>query len=238
MKTYPLIVVATVAFLSTACGTSSPTGPDVAANATASALRAEPGTPPQAPLPPSSEQVPMPSPKPDPSPKPVPTPEPTSPETVPVPADRGGNRPAPPPVPSADTHPGSDPTLPRPGSGVVPPPAGPVPTPAPPTDPGPVPAPDVCLALSVEITSTTIFAPSSGVALEAILLDKYGIAITDNSCEKVLWQAEGSPAGSHLVITYGANSRLVTITGVMAGTYKIGAITPNGVTATLVIDVK
>lgn len=248
MKTYQmtrLIAVAAIATLSVACGASSPMGPDVAANATVSALRIEPLPPqaPEAPLPPSAPEAP--SPEQVPVPMPSPKPDPTSidlPGSVPAPADRGGNlqTPQPDPVPNdpiTDGPASSDPTpQPSPGPNTNPGTGGgSVPTLPPSGDPGVPQSPaGTCLAASIDIMPLAIFTGTSGMTLEATLLGKDGLEITDSSCEKVLWEAEGSSAGSSVVITYGATSRFVTISG-MAGTYTIGATTPNGASASLVI---
>jgi len=219
MKTYEikrLMVVTAIACLPVACGTNSPMGPDVAAieaDFTASALRTQPGVPPMET--PSPESVPVPADDPTTTEEPaVPAPAP-QPDPGPVPTD--------PSAPTPDSIPTPNPSVPTPGSGGVTPPAPP--TPQTPTG--------ECQAISVEIVTLSTFAGTDGLALEAILLGKDGLAITDDSCEKVLW--DGSAAGTDSVtISYGASSRYVTVSG-PAGTYRIGAITPNNLRAALVI---
>jgi hypothetical protein len=247
MKTYQinrLLVVAAVAFLPIACGTSSVTGPD-SSDSTVSALRLGEPLPPQAPpQSPEGDPVPVPSPKPEPSAEP-------DPGTIPAPAptNRGGNRPAPQPdntgvdtSPNAPTNDGNTGNIPAPpatdrgntGGITVPvPPSG---SPVPPSD-LPVPEPTgTCDAVTVEIATLVTFRGTDGVSLEAILRTKDGGVITDLSCETVLWQGIGisSEETGRLVITYGQDSQHVTISG-PAGDYKIIATTPNGKSATLAI---
>ena len=213
-----LVAVAAVAFLATACGTSSVTAPDAAsigAESTVSALRFEPGLPPTAPETPSTGSVPV---KVDPGTINEPTPEA-------VPDNRNSRRPAPQP------EVGNDPA----------PSAGPVtPVGAPSVDPGPVPVPQ-CLAATLEITQSFLFMGTPGLSLSATILDDKGSAILDDSCDKLVWTVETTLGADTnrvpVVITYGADTRNVTLTGV-AGTYKVGVMAINGAAASRLVTLR
>lgn len=216
-----LMAVAAVAFLATACGTSSVTGPDAAnagAESTVSALRFDP-LPPTAPETPSTGTVPVII-KGDPGTIDVPTPDA-------VPAPR--NRPAPQPDPGSE---------PAPSTG----PAAPAVVGAPPVDPGPVPQPARCIAASFDIAQTVLFMGTPGVSLTATILDEKGNAIVDDSCEKLEWTVESTspdagPFGGPVVIDYGLDTRNVTLTG-PAGIYKVGVMAINGAASSRLVTLQ
>lgn len=225
-----LMLAALVASLPIACGTSTPMGPDGAADTTTvTALRVEP-LPPTAPEAPSPEADTVP-PKPGVPPSSPGLPQQTDPqETDPAPADNG---PVPTP-PSAD--PGSVPTT-RPPVPV----AGPVAVPPPPTTPEPnADRVGPCLAVYSEIAIVRGSLPQplrhDPVLLEVLMLDSYGKQITDRSCNRVVWSLGGEGVGvgfaAGAIITAHADMRFATVDG-SAGSYVIRATTPNGVTASV-----
>lgn len=110
----------------------------------------------------------------------------------------------------------------------VPPPSG---------DTVPVPPPVGCGAVSVTIAVVDTTAIANSMSFEATLLDGSGHSITDKSCEKLVWAAEGTSAHASLVLTAGPSSRFVTVTGLYAGTYKVGVTTPNGQTASVGVTI-
>jgi hypothetical protein len=216
MKTFEfktLMLVAAVACLPIACGTSSVTGPDAASlvgpQGTVSALRSiDPLPPTVPPQDPNSEPAPQ-----------VPT-------SDGVPEVGGGghtNQPAHQPAPGTDPNQTDPHGLP----GVSP-------------DPGPVPAPAQCLAASIEISKLDTFASTPGVALEAILFDEKHVAITDSSCDKLDWRVEatdgniGPGTSTTAAILYGPDTRYVSVIG-PAGVYKVGVTAPNGAGNSLLI---
>ena len=226
-----LMFVVAVATFPIACGTTSVTGPDAATLAGNdggfSAFRLHP-LPPTAPAPSSPNTVPEP--------------------TVPTKDDPGVDVPASPgSVPVEPAHNTQRPTPSQPGSPNVSAP-GPLPTPAPsdpgtpmPADPGGVPTGEVqCLAASIDIVQTVLFAGTPGATLEAIMNDDKGVVITDGSCDKVEWHAEASGPGAGdgtVQITSGANARFATLTGT-PGEYKVGAVAINGTGASIVISIQ
>ena len=238
-----LMLVALVACLPIACGSTSPTGPVVDAldaEMTASALRAGPGLPPTAPQAPSTEADPVPQTgTPTEGVLPVPSPDPNS-----------GSRPRPTPTPSAlpDSR--------QPNAGAIPPPpvhtvpatpdadaspSGILPPPTPPTteEPG---ARQQCLAAQAEIMIVRGSLPQplhadDSVLLEMVMLGRDGIQITDRSCRGVAWSFFEGRVAVGAIITVGADARFATVTGT-PGSYQIRAITSNGVMATVGITVQ
>jgi hypothetical protein len=220
-----LVVVAAVAFLPIACGTRSMTAPDAAlavtTESTVSALRFDPlPLPPTAPEAPSTGTVPE---KADPGTVDVPTPGT-------VPDNRNSRRPAPQPEVGSDPAPSARPSVPPV-----------VPIGGPSIDPGPVPEPVKCLAASFEIAQTVLFMGTPGATLSATILDDKGIAILDDSCDKLVWTVEsilGPDANQNRVsISYGADTRNVTLTG-PAGTYKAGVMAINGAAASRLVTLQ
>lgn len=163
MKVFEIkkLMVALVACLPIACGSSSPAGLDVAAleaDFTASALRSQPGLPPTAPETPNPESVPAPetgTPTEDGSAPILPTDDDAG--SVPPPADDAGSVPVHTDPPTTDPLPGDVGSVPAPEPGDV----GAVPTPQPgnvgsipppqPDDAGSVPAPQPGDAGSVPV---------------------------------------------------------------------------------------
>ena len=253
MKIKGLMLVAAVAILPVACGTSAPTGMDVAAieaEGRMSALRSDPSlpVPPQAPEPPSPESIPLPSdpgtsvdPSTDPPapelpssrpPRPTPStdPAPAPPSSDPIPAPpRGGPSTIPVPSPAPNSGTPTSVEIPAaPGSG-----RGTIPTPT------PIPAPEECQAVSIEILSvSTTFAEPRGAGFMALLADKDGRLIEDASCEKLAWEVVGGVNDNRIDLSYGDNSRFVYVVGMSGGTYKVRATTPNHLTATLVVGAR
>jgi hypothetical protein len=255
-----LTAVAMIACLPIACGSSSPTGPDVAAlgaDGIASALRSEP-MPPTAPEAPSPEPVPVegdPSDEVDPAPVPsdddagsIPAPDANTgrrpadvPETDPLPEDDAGSVPAPQPDGNAGSIPAPQPeNIP----GVTPPPAA---TPAPAAPPASVPPPQGndgargCRASAAEIMILRGSPPQplhgSAVLLEMLMIDNNGDQIKDGSCQGVAWSFDVPRYAAGATITVGADTRYASVDG-PAGVYVVRATTPNGRTATVEITLQ
>lgn len=255
-----LVFLAAVSCLPIACGTTSVSGPDALAlsgpERSVTAMRSVDPLPPTAPLPPSADTAPLPSDVNVPTPNDVNVPTsndvnvpPTSNDgTVPTSNDvnapeapnsgsaprTGQNQPPPAPTSAPTPEPDSD-------TNPVPPTSVPESDPKPPTSspvPVPLPVSVACLAESIEIVETAVFASTPGVSLVAMLADAKGNAITDGSCEKLVWTIErsgGADSGFALPqITYGDTTRTVTYSA-GTGTYKVGVVAPNGVNSSRLV---
>jgi hypothetical protein len=237
-----LMLVALVACLPIACGSTSPTGPVVDgldAEMTASALRAEPGLPPTAPQAPSTEADTVPSTEADavpqtgtPTADPVPSPDPNSGSR---PNPNTGSRPL--PTPSADPN-----TVPAPSAG---PDTGAVPAPPVSQIPPPPSSDDTgsrqCLAAQAEIMILRGSLPqptfANSVRLEMVMLGSDGKQITDRSCRGLAWSFVEGRFAAGATITVSDDARFATVTGT-PGPYQIRAITSNGLMATVGITLQ
>jgi hypothetical protein len=110
----------------------------------------------------------------------------------------------------------------------------------PPSDPAPYPNPaGGCQAETMEIGVQANFGYPVPVTIEAIMMDKEGLAIVDESCNKVLWEVvSGTPGDARfpdIEFPDTFNSRVVTVSGPSYGTFRVTATAPNGAFASIEI---
>lgn len=198
-----LMFVAAVAILPAACGTSGSPTGMEVAAIELDAQRREATDP----VPPQAPTPTDPGSIPVPDVKPAETaPDPTS---VPLPADRP-NRPRPPVT-------------------------TPVATPSEPSPLPPSPEGSECVAASIEIVfeGAYLVGYPAGDRYRATVLDTFGFAITDQSCEKLAWEAHGAATGSVITVTP-EGTRYATVKG-DGNPYKLIVTAPNGVSGSTVL---